>query len=777
MNPIAEQYIDAGKQLTPFKEKIPLLRNWNTKQTPKDRLIKHKGNFGWVLDKHDLVIDVDPRNGGEESYKQLCKNLDIKLLPTVRTPSGGYHIYLKLPTNGESKYKLKKNIHQYPGIDFLSEGTACVIVGGQTKSGKYIWHEENFLDEFYIEMIPNELFQYLKTISTRTKTSNETQPLGDFTGLLSDSYSKKENVLDAINKLSPSMPHDEWIKIGMALHDWNDTEGLEIWEEWSTKGDNYEPDITDKRWNSFHHGNGITIGTLFHMVKISEKEKQEKEINSLLEQINCAVSSTDLEFELVPKIKKIKLEPRNYQRITVAIQNKFKEFDKGVKPPIATIRKMMESTDSNEHVEKKITPKWCKDWIYINTLRGYMHTSKREFYPSESFNIYNNGLLPPDCDRSTASAWTSHNQFINCYDHIAYRPDIEKSNFEEKDGITVFNSFNPNSIPKEANEYTDEGLEAISWIEVHINMICGNVGKNANVLTQWLAHQIQYPGKKVLWSPIIQSIPGTGKSFFGNLLRSCLGMRNVGLVSTDQVVSTFNAWATNVSVNVLEELRIVGRNRFDAVNKVKPMITDKFIQINDKGIRPYITRNTTNYICFTNHKDCIPVGDDDRRWWVIFVPLKKLTEITKFTGIGHQEYHKKLFNGLEHHAAEIRKWLLEIQITKEFMETKNAPMTEHKAVMIATEEEGCPGLFEVREMLTNENEWYNQKIISFKDLYIQMIFEHEHLSLNRNQLIHILKRLGYVALPRPISFDGNNKRFWARELIDNDTVRLYLNKN
>ena len=778
MDSFAEQYLNAGKQLTPFNKKIPLIKNWNTKQVTKEQLIKHKGNFGWVLGKYDLVIDIDPRNGGEESIKKLCKDLDVELQPTVSTPSGGYHIYLKLPANGESKYKLKKNLAQYPGVDFLSERMGCIITGGQTEHGKYKWHADNFLDGFNATVIPDKLFQFLKNVQTYTK-NNYDEDLGDFTGLLPDSFAQKKDVLDALNKLDPSMPHDDWTKIGMALHSWDDHEGLDIWEDWSKGGTNYEADVTNKKWNTFsrNHDDNVTLGTLFRFAKIADDTKRENEINLLLQQIESATDPINLKHEIIPEIKSLNLEPRNYQRAVVAIQHKFKEFDNGVKTSIANIRKLVEKSTSNKSPSEETTPNWCKSWVYINALRGYMNVSEREFYPTESFNTFCNGFLPIDCDRSNASGWTSHHNFIDCYVKIAYRPDIQESSFIQNNGISVFNSFNPNSIPNEAQEYTKEGLEIINWIEVHIDMICGKSSKNTHIFTQWLAHQIQYPGKKILWTPIVQSIPGTGKSFFSKLLRCCLGIENVGLVSTDQVISNFNAWATNVSVNVLEELRIAGHNRFDAVNKVKPLITDEYIYINDKGIRPYQTLNTTNYICFTNHRDCIPIDDDDRRWWVIFVPLKKLSEIEDYTGIPHQEYHKKLFDGLEKYAAEIRKWLLEIKITEEFMQTKNAPMTDHKEVMIATEEEGCLGLFEIREMLEKENEWYNKKVISFKDLYTQIIFEHEHLPINRQQLVFILKRLGYVALPRPISIEGENKRFWARRLITNDIVRDYLNKS
>ena len=157
-----------------------------------------------------------------------------------------------------------------------------------------------------------------------------------------------------------------------------------------------------------------------------------------------------------------------------------------------------------------------------------------------------------------------------------------------------------------------------------------------------------------------------GKSFFGELLRYCLGDSNVGTVSSSQVISNFNSWATGVCVNVLEELRIKGKNRYQVINSLKPLITDRMIQINEKGVKQYTTYNTTNYICFTNHKDAIPIDKDDRRWWIIFVPINSLDEMSNILNEDVKTYFPKLFDSMRNNHCEIRKWLLEYEISNEF---------------------------------------------------------------------------------------------------------------
>ncbi len=72
--------------------------------------------FGVCLDNH-LVLDIDPRNGGNESYAKLVKDTGIDYASgsgfVVATGGGGKHIYFSRP---EGAYLT--HLSGYPGIDF-----------------------------------------------------------------------------------------------------------------------------------------------------------------------------------------------------------------------------------------------------------------------------------------------------------------------------------------------------------------------------------------------------------------------------------------------------------------------------------------------------------------------------------------------------------------------------------------------------------------------------------------------------------------------------------
>ena len=764
-NSTIRQYLASGKQLTVLAGKRPIVDNWTKKKIDEERIFSHKGNLGWVISEKDLVIDVDPRNGGEDSFKHLVSDLKLDLEPTVLTPSGGFHIYLYVPDKDIGK-SFKKNLKKYPGIDFLTQGTQCVIVGGSTEVGTYQWSEDIF-GEFKQSKAPKSLINLLSKGSNK---SSSTGVLGDFEGLIGDDGMPKEKVLEILSKLDPSVPNDEWVRIGMALHHWHPTNGLALWEEWSRGGTNYKEDETAKRWESFTSGGGITLGTVSYMAKEVDYDAEALEVKGILDQVKDS-SEKELEFDLIPSIKKVDLNRFNREKVAKAIQDRIKMLS-DVRMPIGNIRMMIgKEVAEGELVDETERPKWCEAWIYVNSHCGYMDLKTCGIHKSESFNVENGKYIPisDSGTKPSASKYVSDHGFVNKVDAIAYLPGVEESTVE-LEGRTLFNVFNPKTLPVEAIEYTEEGKEAIETVKKHIKFIC-TTDEDTDIFLQWMAFQIQHPGKRMLWSPVIQSIQGVGKSFFGELLRACLGDRNVGTVSPTQVTSDFNGWATNVVVNVLEELRVKGHNRHEATNALKPLITDRMIQINEKGVKPYMTYNTANYICFTNYKDALPLGMDDRRWWVIFAPIQSLEEMPKYVGMESGEYFARLFHSINNYGSEIRKWFLEYPISDEFKRIKQAPMTAHKELMIATEDAGMDGLLEVRELIGEGYQYVNKECVSQGDLNDLILFEHPELEVTKATIRNIMKKLHYDLNPKLVKVDGKPRRIWTRHSMTNDEIR------
>lgn len=205
-----------------------------------------KTGFG-VLCKGLLVVDIDPRNGGDDSLKRLETDLGYSLMSNscfvVSTGGGGWHYYFQYEGD-----PLAGKLSAYPGIDFKSSGFV-VGAGSLHKSGLIYEYEKGFPQD--IEKLPEELQALLKVDHSVNSQG------GKFAEIPVDDL---KSMLDFITCFDE---YHDWVNIGMALHDATNGSaiGFDLWDKWSQRSDNYDDRLMFKKWNSFGKG-GVTVATL-----------------------------------------------------------------------------------------------------------------------------------------------------------------------------------------------------------------------------------------------------------------------------------------------------------------------------------------------------------------------------------------------------------------------------------------------------------------------------------------------------------------------------------
>lgn len=219
-----------------------------------------KTGFG-VLVNNILVIDVDARNGGVESYGKLCVDLGMDLLDAcgfaVETGSGGgsMHLYFKSPN---PPLALMQAHPSYKGIDFKSSG---YVVGASSMhaSGNPYETMKGFPDE--LTEPPEGLIKLLER-RQHFRAKND--------GVYVDVSMRDLKELMACMG-DPDDTRDKWIRVGMALHDTasGSQEALELWDTWSQTGGKYKTGECVEKWHGF--GKNPTLvasyGTLLYYAK------------------------------------------------------------------------------------------------------------------------------------------------------------------------------------------------------------------------------------------------------------------------------------------------------------------------------------------------------------------------------------------------------------------------------------------------------------------------------------------------------------------------------
>ncbi len=255
-----------GYALFPLKRgaSTPRDKGWQTRDyfefDPAD-WIGRDGRVGVLLAPGDLVIDIDPRNGGAKSFERLCANVGCRLdglgAPMVQSGGGGLHIYLKKP----SALRTRVQHRDYPGVDFKKFGGYVVAAGSLHDSGRCYRLLTN--PPLHLIDAPQALLDLIEKppVPPRTDTDG---------GIISC-----EKLVELLAVLNPEdfgrggKYHDEWLPIAMACHDATDGYGLAEWLEWNA-GDAQYGDEADEmnrlRWESFDVGGGVTYRTLFKAV-------------------------------------------------------------------------------------------------------------------------------------------------------------------------------------------------------------------------------------------------------------------------------------------------------------------------------------------------------------------------------------------------------------------------------------------------------------------------------------------------------------------------------
>ena len=211
-----------------------------------------------VLGRGLLVIDVDARNGGIASYKKMLKDFPeiIGAGLVVETGSGGgsKHLYFSVPED----MALLSHLPQYKGID-LKSGSGGFVVGPGSRHASGKTYQSADGSPYDIGPAPESLLAALRK-PERHRTEYNGSPLDVSHADLADMLQYVKN---------DDMHYDDWIKIGMAIHQATGGTGYKLWDDWSSTSSKYDDRVMEARWHSFGRcANPVTIGTLiFHAEK------------------------------------------------------------------------------------------------------------------------------------------------------------------------------------------------------------------------------------------------------------------------------------------------------------------------------------------------------------------------------------------------------------------------------------------------------------------------------------------------------------------------------
>lgn len=284
-------------------KKIPHKRDGSmgvARDTPADNLyttedvwameaMPHGQYFGLVLQKaaaipdrgHLVVLDVDLKHSQTTTNMAITKMARWvkahKALTEISVSGKGRHIFLIVKTaeNILPKYKLAAGQEvEVFGLD--NSAGKSVLLSGSQLTGELIEVED-------LHALLNEWGIIEQHQLNQPKPAATTQSPIDFSPLLKRGQKEAAHHTVSVSSHAADMArassalssivlskgdYDLWINMGMALKEGFGDSGFHLWDSWSSSQYEYEgTESLQKRWTSFHNGDGVTMGTLFHTAK------------------------------------------------------------------------------------------------------------------------------------------------------------------------------------------------------------------------------------------------------------------------------------------------------------------------------------------------------------------------------------------------------------------------------------------------------------------------------------------------------------------------------
>ena len=624
---------------------------------------------GVMIPRGVFIIDIDTYKGvsTDDIDSALGVNLDWDNSELQSTLNGGMHYAFKVPT--DSDLPNGSNLLGVDGFDSRSSGKGYIATGEG-------YENLTFHDDI-IEALQDELPELPQTAIDKL-SSDSRDPFDDSDCGLMEMVAAQpheisfEEVKSYVELLSDddASDQDTWLKVGMALWHQLGEEGWELFDEFSQRSpSNYDEDKNRRRWESFARKQPTNPVTFASVISLAGGAKARTRIQTEIVKrgIDEAETLDDITVEL-ERLANIKIDNLTLDVALKNVQIKYQEI-LGKAPSLPAIRKELKrlrgDTNNGDFVD---------NYVYMTATAEYTDRTTKSVMKREAFNVKHSRETPlnGEGERQTPCQFAADR--IDVVENSMYFPAADEVFTHE--GLDYVNRYKPADLAPVKAGTTD----IVERIKGHIAHLLVDP-REQQIIIDYLAHNVQFPGVKLNWAIVLQGVQGDGKSLLAEMMRGVMGSNNVRIMNVQSLESSFTGWSTGQCMTFIEELKLDNKRKYEVLNNLKPYISNPVVEEHKKGKDPYSVINTTNYFALTNFKDAIPIDPTDRRYCILFSQWQRKEALEQFM-LENEGYYEKLYDDIRKSFGELLDWLRTHKISKEFMSCKRAPDTNAKNMMM-----------------------------------------------------------------------------------------------
>jgi hypothetical protein len=148
-------------------------------------------------------------------------------------------------------------------------------------------------------------------------------------------------------------------------------------------------------------------------------------------------------------------------------------------------------------------------------------------------------------------------------------------------------------------------------------------------VARWMATLYAKPEVRMGYAILLLSkLQGVGKSTLLNIMAELVGRKHSSFPGDAMIQGDFNGWLVNKRFVVVHEI-YAGQN-WKTYNRLKSLITDEYVEANNKHVVNYTIPNWVHFGAASNSMEALRVENDDRRW---LVPQLPETLYDNYTGL------------------------------------------------------------------------------------------------------------------------------------------------
>jgi Mesyanzhinovviridae bifunctional DNA primase/polymerase len=585
----AQPFRESGWQLIPLHRwddragdgrelgKAPRDADWTRREYPDaevDSAIASGRNVGARPHALQLVVDYDPRNDPTGSGLAGLKALmgaAFTAAPTVRTGSGGLHLYLRLP-GGD---RLRNSVDELPGVEMKGRGRQVLVPGCRHPNGNYYAWAPFSAELADAPPAPEALLEKFRRPAAAAHS-------GDVVAELSP-----EQLRIALAKLDvlDYQDHDRWLALGMAC--WaavaGDPGGMAAFIEWSTGDPKYADHAAaiEMRWATWAPKEGeaaIGVGTLF------------------AELPDTRGMFTHLVDELPPIEAGFSLPEGGWDASAGGGPGGIEAH-----PNFAMLEAkhaIVENVGGRSYVVEEL----FRPGVGSHELTFSGFAQFRERYAHLSIPV---GSGKDEEDVPAAVLWLS-----------CTRKRFRCLEFAPRDlGPDVFNTWRGFAVEE------DEEADCTLYFRHLRDVACGGDEECFEWLKGWMAHAVQRPEEPSEVAVVLRGGMGVGKGLIWHYFGRLFGRHSLQLVNPEHVVGRFNKHLMDKVFIFADETFAAGNRAHEQI--LKGLVTEKTIFVEPKGIDGFPAARYFRMALASNEDWCVPVAADDRRFFVLDIAGEK----------------------------------------------------------------------------------------------------------------------------------------------------------